>query len=296
MNLNYIVKKYLFSLLLISIACCTKEEKPLQPAQIHYVVGQPYQVGEQWYYPEENFAYHATGLAVISKNQKNKVTADGEYYDPQRMTGAHPTLQLPSIIKVRNVDNGREISIRLNDRPSSYPSRLLELTPKAGELLGISNGQTAKIEIVEDENQSQNLAFEMPNGPQTEMKVNTAPLDTIMVENLNGKSSENNAKKKSDPTFQKALNSSLILKDLPVTFTQGQITGGQIWIDCGSFTLRIYANKLAARIGGRVTYSFEGGRRILHVRSGPYQSVESADQNLDYLLKSGIKGAKIIVE
>ena len=294
--MNDIVKKYLFLFLLNCFASCNKEKKLLPPTQIHYAVGQPYQIGENWFYPEENFAYHATGLAVISQNPKNKVTVDGEDYNPISMTGAHPTLQLPSIVKVRNMDNGREIVIRLNDRPSMVPVRLLELTPKAGEMLGIADHQSAKIEIIEEENQSQNLAFSMPNGPQTEMKVDTAPLNSIKIENLDGSSRKDNVNNNFDNSLQNTLKTPVALNDLPVTYTQGQITGGQIWIDCGSFILRIYANKLAARIGGIVTYNYENGRKIFHVRSGPYQSVESADQNLDYLLKSGIKGAKIIIE
>lgn len=290
------MKKYLFPLLLLCVVSCSKKEKEIKPAHIHYLVGQPYQLGEGWFYPEENFAYHATGLAVISQNQSGKVTADGEYFNPQAMTAAHSTLQLPSIVKIRNMDNGREIVVRLNDRPSSVPARLLEVTPKAGELLGISGKEPAKVEVIEDENQSQTLAFEMPDGPQTEMKVNTAPLDSIQVENLDGFSNKGRNQSNSKSSAQASIKTQFVLQDLPVTYTQGQITDGQLWIDCGSFTLRIYANKLAARVGGMITYRFEGGRRILHVRLGPYQTVESADQNLDYLLKTGIKGAKIIVE
>lgn len=276
---------------------CSKNEKPNQPAaQIHYYVGEPYQLGDNWFYPEEKFAYQATGITVISQNQNNKITADGEYYNPQSMTGAHPTLQLPSLVKVRNLDNGKEITIRLNDRPSSIPARLLELTPLAASLLGIAPHNAAKVMITEDENQSQKLAFQMPNGPQTQMKVDTAPIDTIKVENLDGSSKNINSQKNIELSQEKSLNKTMTLPDLPATYTQGLATGGQLWIDCGSFTLYQYANKLAARMGGSLVYKYEGGRRIIHVRSGPYYSVKDADQNLDYLLKSGIKSAKIIVE
>lgn len=281
---------------MIGLVGCSKEEKPVKPAHVHYKVGQPYSLGENWFYPEESFSYQTTGIAVVSKKQEGALTADGEYYDPKSMTGAHPTLQLPSIVRVRNLDNGREITIRLNDRPSSVPVRLLELTPQAADLLQIPVNGTARIEMTENERESQDLAFQMPDGPQTQMQVNSAPLDRITVESLDGATKTATGQKRVETVHENDLNRPVTLPNLPVVYTQGPITGGQLWIDCGSFTLRVYAERLAARIGGRLVYTYEGGRQMIHVRSGPYQTVRDADINLDYLLKSGIKSVKIVVE
>lgn len=279
------------------VSCNKNDDTALKAAKLHYEVGQPYQLGERWIYPEENFAYKGTGIAVISPKKGRQVTADGEIYNAQSMTGAHPTLQLPAIVQVRNMENGREITIRLNDRPVSVSDRVLELTPKAASLLGLSKGSMAKVEIIEDEKQSQDLAFKLPNGPQTQMQVSTAPLGAIKVESLDGSQQSTNSNTRS---FEQPLTNNaqalMPLEELPVEYRQGAATGGQLWIDGGSFTSSIYANRLAAKMGGRLVNSYAGGRHVIRVRSGPYVSVEQADQNLDSLLKSGIKGAKIIVE
>lgn len=289
------LKKAVFLLLMVTLTSCSKEVAP-SPEHIHYFVGKPYQVGEVWIYPEENFAYKGTGIAVVSSAKKNKVTADGEIYNPKSMTGAHPSLQLPAIVKVRNLDNGREVVIRLNDRIASVPARALELSPQAAQLLGISSNGFAKVDIIEDENASQNLAFHMPEGPQTQMRVSTAPLSTIKVENLDGSPQPQDNQKTTEQTEGNSVSSLTSLPELPVTYTQGIASGGQLWIDGGAFTSRIYADRLAAKMGGKSVYTYAGGRRVIHVRSGPYSSVKQADQNLDSLLKSGIRGAKIIVE
>ncbi|MDI2090348.1 septal ring lytic transglycosylase RlpA family protein [Commensalibacter oyaizuii] len=292
---NNILKRCGFLIVALVLASCSKDNhQPEHKAEIHYIIGQPYQLGERWMYPEENFAYKGTGIAVVSKEKVGKITADGEIYNPQLMTGAHPTLQLPAIVKVRNLDNGREVVIRLNDRTTSAPPRELEVTPKVAELLGFTVQSPAKVEIIEDEAQSQKIALEMPNGPQTQMQVETAPLDTIKVENLDGSSSIQNHSL--EQPKDNGIKTPMSLPEFPAVYTQGVATGGQLWIDGGSFTSKIYADRLAAKMGGHLAYTYTGGRRVIRVRSGPYSTVEQADQNLDYLLKSGIKGAKIIVE
>ncbi|MDI2111828.1 SPOR domain-containing protein [Commensalibacter nepenthis] len=293
-----IIKTYGFVFAAILLASCSKQDDSVvSQVKPHYEVGQPYQLGDRWLYPEENFAYRGTGIAVASSKKAKQVTADGEIYAPQSMTGAHPTLQLPAIVTVRNLENGREITIRLNDRPISTSDRILELTPKAAELLGISRNSEAKVEIIEDEKRSQDLAYKMPDGPQTQMQVNTAPLSTIKVENLEGSpQSVNSVTHSLEQPTGKSVQGTIALEDLPVEYRQGAATGGQLWIDGGSFTSSVYASRLAAKMGGRLVNSYTGGRRVIRVRSGPYTSIEQADQNLDSLLKSGIKGAKIIVE
>ncbi|CAI3933678.1 Peptidoglycan lytic transglycosylase RlpA [Commensalibacter communis] len=298
MTMKYpMIKTYSFAFAALLLASCSKQDASTLPqVKLHYETGQPYQLGERWLYPEENFAYRGSGLAIVSSKKAKQATADGEIYSPQSMTGAHPTLQLPAIVNVRNLENGREITIRLNDRPTSTLDRILELTPKAAELLGIAKNSTAKVEIIEDEKRSQDLAFKMPNGPQTQMQVNTAPLDTIKVENLDGSQSSNSNAHPIEQPAENSIKGLLSLDELPVEYRQGAATGGQLWIDGGSFTSSVYANRLAARMGGRLVNTYTGGRRVIRVRSGPYNTVEQADQNLDSLLKSGIKGAKIIVE
>ncbi|CAK7193152.1 Endolytic peptidoglycan transglycosylase RlpA [Commensalibacter sp. Nvir] len=291
------IKKVYVLFVAVTLISCSKSDRiAKQSPTVHYEIGNPYPLGEQWFYPEENFAYNSTGLASVSSKSKGELTANGEIYNPESMTGGHPTLQLPSIVQVKNLDNGKTITIRLNDRIHTLPARLLELTPKAAHLLNMDLHLPAKVEVTEVEKASQKLAFELPNGPQTQMQVQTAPLDTIKVENLDGFPINSRPNSVQNILTKSVFNSTHVLPELPAIVTQGSAIGGDLWIEGGSFTSRIYARRFAARMNGKLITQYKNGKRSIRVLRGPYQSVNQADQDLNYLIKSGIKGAKIIVE
>ncbi|MGL4686375.1 MAG: RlpA-like double-psi beta-barrel domain-containing protein [Commensalibacter sp.] len=287
------MKKSGLFLLTALIASCSKPAEI--PHTLHYVVGNPYSVGTTWMYPEENFNYQATGLAMVSSMQKGTITTDGEVYNPRTMTGGHQTLQLPSVVKVRNLDNGREIVIRLNNREPSTPTRILSLTPLAAEMLGISKNGVAKVEIIEDESQSRNIALQLPNGPQ--LPITAAPVGEVQQQDLNNPSSTKTLGGNDGSSTLKSVNNPILLTDFPTTYVQGTPRFSQIFIDGGSFTSKNYAYRLAAQMNGRLVPVVENnGRAVTHVRVGPFNSVSEADHALENFLSSGIKGAKIVIE
>ncbi|MGH6912874.1 MAG: septal ring lytic transglycosylase RlpA family protein, partial [Geminicoccales bacterium] len=82
-----------------------------------YKLGDPYQVGGQWYYPESDPHYDRTGVASWYGAQfDGKATANGEVFDRHALSAAHPTLPLPSIVRVTNLANHRQLELRVNDR------------------------------------------------------------------------------------------------------------------------------------------------------------------------------------
>ena len=82
-----------------------------------YKVGKPYQIAGKWYYPEEDYDYVETGTASwYGKDFHKKMTANGDIFDMNSMTGAHKTLPLPSIVKVTNLENGKTAKFIINDR------------------------------------------------------------------------------------------------------------------------------------------------------------------------------------
>src|ERR1700694_4280238 len=109
---------------------------PLHPSAAHYEIGKPYQLAGLWYYPREAFDDDETGLAERLPDRTG-ATADGEAFDGRALAAAHRTLQLPAIARVTNLENGRHIEVRLTDRGPATPGRLLGLTPRAADLLGI---------------------------------------------------------------------------------------------------------------------------------------------------------------
>jgi len=74
-------------------------------------------------------------------------TANGEIFDETAMTAAHPSLPLPSLVQVINEDNRREVVVRVNDRGPFGGQRILELSPRAGTVLGMTKGGTSNVRV-----------------------------------------------------------------------------------------------------------------------------------------------------
>ncbi|WP_233201106.1 septal ring lytic transglycosylase RlpA family protein [Chromobacterium alticapitis] len=92
--------------------------------------------------------YHATGRASwYGKQFHGRKTTSGERYDMFAMTAAHPTLPIPSYVRVTNVNNGKSVVVRINDRGPFHRSRLMDLSYAAAYKLGFVKQGSAKIAV-----------------------------------------------------------------------------------------------------------------------------------------------------
>ncbi|MFT8643582.1 septal ring lytic transglycosylase RlpA family protein [Gluconacetobacter sp.] len=280
------------TLAVLGLASCHRAEPPLPPAHPHYVVGAPYEMGGVWQYPREDFGYRQTGLAVADPDQTPYITADGEQYDPQSLTGRHATLQLPAIVTVRNMENGRELTIRLNDRGPEERGRLVGLTPRVAALLGIGTNPV-QVEIIGHEAENEQLAEALPGGQH--LDVSAAPVDQIRAESLDRPGSGGTVVAAPAGAVG-TTDVSALMRDLPPDVRQGYVQGGMLWVDAGTFSTQRYAHVAAARTGGRVIPVQERGRALWRVHVGPFTNVAGADRALDQLLGDGMTGARIVVE
>jgi rare lipoprotein A len=108
----------------------------------------PYQVNGQWYYPAAEPDYDQVGIASWYGDAFNgRPTADGEIFDMQAYTAAHKTLPLPSIVEVTNLDNGRSMQLRLNDRGPFVGDRLIDLSKGAADKLGVLRPGLARVRV-----------------------------------------------------------------------------------------------------------------------------------------------------
>jgi rare lipoprotein A len=90
-----------------------------------------------------------TGLAAwYSEEANGNTTATGEIFDPNALTAAHPTLPIPSYVRVTNISNGRQIVVRVNDRGPYTPGRVIDLSKAAADRLNISNNTKVKIDFI----------------------------------------------------------------------------------------------------------------------------------------------------
>lgn len=99
-------------------------------------VGKPYQVAGRWFTPKEQPNYDKSGPASWYGEAFNRrKTSNGEWFDMTRLTAAHPTLPLPSYVKVTNLANGREVVVRVNDRGPFVGPRIIDLSKRTAEVL-----------------------------------------------------------------------------------------------------------------------------------------------------------------
>ena len=120
------------------------EGRPYKP----YIVGSPYQINGKWYRPKENFSYDRVGVASwYGPGFNGKRTANGETYDMDLMTAAHPTLPMPTLVSVTNLENGRSITVRINDRGPFHGNRLIDLSRRAAEELRIKRDGTGRVRV-----------------------------------------------------------------------------------------------------------------------------------------------------
>lgn len=111
-------------------------------------LGKPYQVRGKWYYPKEEKRYSKTGTASwYGEAFHSRMTANGEVYDLSQLTGAHPTMPLPSYARVTNLDNGSSVIVRVNDRGPYHEGRLIDLSKRAADMLGYSKIGTARVKV-----------------------------------------------------------------------------------------------------------------------------------------------------
>ncbi len=281
---------------------------PAPPPALHYTVGDPYRAEGVWHYPAADFSLDETGLATVAPPRPSRppqYTADGEPYDPTAMAAGHATLQLPAIVRVTNLQNGRSALLRVNDRGPASPARVLELTPRAAELLGAQDG--TELRIQEQEDASRQLAAAMQgNGPP--LALATAPPGEIKAESLAPPSGApgGSARGRAAPAMPHPAATAAerapppAPERLPEQVSEGPPQPGRLFITVGSFSQPQYARLMAGRLsalGAEVVTDYAAPRdRAFIVRLGPFDGVAEADAGLDRARNAGVTEGRIIVQ
>lgn len=119
--------------------------EPLNPA-----ANQDYRAnGKNYRIVKDASNFSETGLASwYSETADGNRTATGEQYDPEALTAGHPTLPLPSWVRITNLANGRQLVVRVNDRGPAQPGRIISLSKAAGDRLNISNNTRVKVDFI----------------------------------------------------------------------------------------------------------------------------------------------------
>lgn len=108
----------------------------------------PYQINGVWYYPQEDSNYDKKGVASwYGEAFQLKPTANGEIFDKNQVSAAHTTLPLPSLVEVTNLDNGRKLIVRVNDRGPFIDGRIIDLSQEAARQLGYAEKGLARVRV-----------------------------------------------------------------------------------------------------------------------------------------------------
>jgi rare lipoprotein A len=283
-------------------AGCNRQ--PLPAPQARYMVGEPYSLGDLWSYPREDFALVETGLAsTLPDRRAGRRTSNGEVFDPARLVGAHRTLQLPVILRVRNLDTGREIRLRVNDRGPVQPGRILGLSERAATLLGGTSGDAIPVRIEVDEAPSRALARGLPNQETAALAIAAAPRGAVRAEALAPPPGARIAARGPAPApraeGQPAAEAAAPLPPdpLPEEVIQGHAQPGRLFIETGVFFRHDQAQRQAARIAGARVEAVGSGRQAqFRVRLGPFADAAAADRTLAQVLRAGVADPRILID
>lgn len=264
----------------------------------HYVLGAPYQADGVWYYPRESYQVDETGLAMVYPSDHAELTADGEVFDQTALAAAHQTLQLPAIARLTDLENGRQVVVRINDRGPATPHRLVAITRRTATLLGFPSDGVARVRLELLSDQSEAAVDAMPGAPK--LQLTAAPVGAVRQSDLPPPGSAATAEA---PTTQRpAPNPSAALAPslrLPEAVTQVAPDPGSLYVRLGTFTNFEYANMQRAGVAGlgaSVVGRFEGGTQVYRVVIGPLTTTQEADAVLDQVLRAGVTDARIVVE
>ncbi len=113
-----------------------------------YKVGNQYEIGGVEYQPQQYDNFEEVGVASWYGDEfHGRKTANGETYHMGDMTAAHPTLPLPSMVRITNLDNGKSVKVRVNDRGPFSKKRITDVSEKAARELGFKDKGTANVKL-----------------------------------------------------------------------------------------------------------------------------------------------------
>jgi len=265
----------------------TQEVKAIKADGGFYKVGNPYTVMGQSYTPKEDYNYSEVGMASwYGDDFHNKRTANGETYDMRAITAAHRTLPLPSIVRVTNLENGKSIIARVNDRGPYVKNRIIDVSQKGAELLGYRQNGIAKVKVEVLEKESKAIKEAMLSKNSTSKTYNNA-INYSLVQNTN--STPKYTAEITVPTS--SVSAQTIKNNTPPA-------SGNFFVQVGAFSDYNKAKEIAQsmkRFGNVSIYeAYLSKDGVYRVRLGAYQSRNEAMQILDRLIDYGHSDVTIV--
>lgn len=262
-----------------------KDAVPRVEPRSRYGNKSPYTVlGKRYYVMPNSFGYSAEGMASwYGKKFHGHKTSNGEIYNMYAMSAAHRTLPLPTYLSVRNLDNGKQIIVRVNDRGPFHGNRLLDLSYAAATKLGMLKRGTAhvRIEAINPASwQSQRKLDEAVNRSNAESIIQ--PAKKIVVTPLQPLVPANKKIADSRPAH------SLV--------TMGRyLQVGAYSTQQGANSVKIRLQPLLPELTVKVKpVELATGKRLYRVHIGPLHRTTSLTALIQYVEQLGYKGSHLV--
>ncbi len=272
-------------------------------AQPHYKVGNPYQIAGKWYYPERDLRYDNTGIASWYGDQfAGKLTANGEIFDPELVSAAHKTLPMPSVVRVTNLDNGKSLVVRINDRGPYVTGRIIDMSRAGARLLGFKDDGIARVRVQLLTEQTLRLEKLAKEGQFPLLTDNYDPSvpQTVAASkpNVNLRAKTTRALAQKPKSSSSAVD--LLASSRGINVVETSPVETDICVQIGAFHSETNAqnliNQFSELSSGNIFQISKDGRILYRARLGPLSSVNEADKLLHKILQRGFDGAEIVVD
>jgi len=248
-----------------------------------YKTGKPYSVAGRWYYPMQRVGtYDETGTASwYGRDFHGKKTANGERYDMHALSAAHKTLPMPTLVRVTNLENGRSVVVRVNDRGPFVKNRLIDLSYSAAQSLGYTDKGTARVRV---------QTLNRPSPTVATVSTGSGP---TLAETMKPARPVANVQPASPEIVPAAWDRK--------RSDSAQAGKGEIFVQLGAFSTRHNAEKLRDQLDSRFSDILIQPRRIAsttlyRVRIGPFNDMKKIEQTMQTLQQSGFDQAVVIIE
>lgn len=235
------------------------------PAPIVSGTMRPYQVRGRWYTPKEQPDYEEVGMASWYGDAFNgRPTSTGERFDMHALTAAHKTLPLPGLVEVTNLDNGRRLVVRINDRGPFVDSRIIDLSREAANELGMLSQGVGRVRV-------RYLGRAPQQGGGTLLRA-SAPAPRVATP-VSAPASR--------PVSVAAAAAAPTVEEVSI-----------YWVQAGTFSDQGEARRIADSLSGWVRADLNGGR--FNVVVGPWDSANAAEAARQSVVARGYAGALLI--
>lgn len=245
------------------------------PAPIVSGTMRPYQVRGRWYTPKEQPNYEEVGMASWYGDAFNgRPTSTGERFNMHELTAAHKTLPLPGLVEVTNLENGRRVVVRVNDRGPFVDGRIIDLSRGAAQELGMISQGVGRVRV-----RYLGHAPRLGGGvvlQQAEARPSRTPPASQPV------------------PYEVAAAAS---PPPPVAAPPSPpVQAAGMWVQAGAFADQRAARRIAERLGERATVQpmNSGGRELYRVVVGPWEDATAAESARQAVVARGYADALLI--